>query len=202
MRVRTGINLLVIGIALSGATAARADMSRPTTWAILSEAGSISLSSATDSAALRHCGFERGHLDDLSAAAFAGEPLLPPTSDRAAPEETSSRLTLRELPPAPGSAALFLSALVSVGAWQLVRSARQINFSAVPEWYHTCAPAQVGHAVAVDLDFGAMPLCSFASPPVKPPDYYNTWRECRVRFAAQHTLTVQPPRGPPLRDVV
>ena len=111
-------------------------------------------------------------------------------------------MTARQLPPAPGSAALFLSALVSVGAWQLVRSARQISFSVVPEWYHTGGPAQVGHAVALDLDFGAMPLCRFAPPAPKPPDFSHTRREFRVRFEAQHTVTVKPPRGPPVRDAL
>ena len=202
VRSRTGTNLLVIGIVLSIATSARADMSRPTAWAILPEAGAISSLSLTDRTAFGHRSIERGFVGDLSAAAFAGELLVPLSSSRGVPEETSSRIATRELPPAPGSAALFLSALVSVGAWQLVRSARHISFSAVPEWYHTGGPAQVGHAVAIDLDFGAMPLCSFAPPAPPPPDSFHARREFRVRFAPQHTLAVKSPRGPPVRDAL
>jgi hypothetical protein len=56
------------------------------------------------------------------------------------------------LPGGPDSSALFLWALGGLGAWQLGRYTRKWHLSALPEWYHTGGPVQVGHAQRLDLE--------------------------------------------------
>ncbi|MCP4248338.1 MAG: hypothetical protein GY778_14925 [bacterium] len=104
---------------------------------------------------------------------------------------------VRELPALPGSARLFLSAMLSVGGWHLVRSARHIHLGAMPEWYHTGGPDQIGHAVPFDLDFSASPLCCFVQPAGERPYLYHVRRELRPCRAAQSPLIIAAPRGPP-----
>jgi len=105
-----------------------------------------------------------------------------------------------ELPPAPGSAALFLSAMVSLGAWQLVRSSRDLHLGTMPEWYHTGAPAQVGHTTVFDLEFSVVALCVFDAPTPVPAAFDWLSRESRPRCLDQHILSQADPRGPPLLD--
>lgn len=103
-----------------------------------------------------------------------------------------------ELPPAPGSAALFLSAMVSLGAWQLVRSGRDMHLGSMPEWYHTGAPAQVGHTTVFDLDYSGVVLCVFDAPTPAPVDSSWRARESRPQWLDEHILSQADPRGPPL----
>ena len=63
---------------------------------------------------------------------------------------TSDEQVIRELPGLPGSASLFLSAVLSVGAMQLVRKAGNVHLAHLPEWYHPDAPHQIGHSVVFD----------------------------------------------------
>ena len=102
------------------------------------------------------------------------------------------------LPPSPGSASLFLSAALSIGAWQLVRSARQIHVGPLPEWYHPGGPAQVGHAFPIDLQFAPVAVCCFEQPISDPrPIIYRPQRELRARPDSQSFLIIADPRGPP-----
>lgn len=57
------------------------------------------------------------------------------------------------LPPSPNSLALVVSALLALGAYQGTRSLARLGATALPDWYHAGAPAQVGHVKA--YDFGA-----------------------------------------------
>ncbi len=57
----------------------------------------------------------------------------------------------KTLPQLPGSASLFLWAIGAVGAWQFSRSAFKADLSSMPEWFHSGAPDQVGHAFCIDL---------------------------------------------------
>ncbi len=106
---------------------------------------------------------------------------------------------IKELPPAPSSAKLFLSAMLSVGAWHVVRSARNLHFGALPEWYHEAAPAQIGHAVPfnLDLSLSALPLCRFERPAGLRPTFERVARSFDFRRDHQCFLTVVDPRGPP-----
>ena len=104
---------------------------------------------------------------------------------------------IREMPALPGSAALFLSAVLSIGGWHMARSARSLHWSALPTWYHSGGPLQIGHAVPCDLDFSAAPLCCFEQPTEERP---VTLREVPQRVTPledQCDLASAAPRGPP-----
>ena len=106
-----------------------------------------------------------------------------------------------EMPPAPDSAVLCLSALAGLGVWHLGRSARKLNFGVLPEWYHTNGPAQVGHTTPLDLEFSyaALPLCRFESPDTDepPPPSWLRLVELIEGSYCQYSLPVTAPRGPP-----
>ena len=108
---------------------------------------------------------------------------------------------MREMPPLPGSVRLVLSGFLTLGAWHLVRSARHPHWQTVPEWYHTAAPAQIGDAVAFDIDFGTMPLCCFESVTRggcdERPFLYRVRREVESRRCLRSFLVDESPRGPP-----
>lgn len=81
-------------------------------------------------------------------------------------ESSASKRVIQELPGLPSSSELFLSAMLGMGAWQLVRSTKHLHLSSVPEWYHHGGPAQIGHAVPCDLQFAPAVLCIFDRPSV------------------------------------
>ncbi len=108
-----------------------------------------------------------------------------------------SSAEVREFPPLPSSAALYLSALLSAGAWHLGRSAKNLHLSDLPDWYHTGAPSQIGHVVAFDRDFTAPPLCCFEQPAGERPFLYRVERDLEPRRDAQCSLIIAAPRGPP-----
>ena len=105
--------------------------------------------------------------------------------------------TIRNLPASPSSAKLLLSALLSVGAWHLVRSPKNLHFADVPAWYHPGGPSQIGHATPFDLDFSSLPLCCFEQPAGERPFLCRVQREEVPRQGAQCFLTITSPRGPP-----
>ncbi|MBK8267389.1 MAG: hypothetical protein IPK83_03425 [Planctomycetes bacterium] len=68
-----------------------------------------------------------------------------------------------KVPAPPSSLKLLLSALLSVSAWQVTKSAKYMH-CAVPDWYHSGGPVQVGHVTPFDLVFNSpalVPLDSF-----------------------------------------
>ncbi|MCH7702618.1 MAG: hypothetical protein IID37_13120 [Planctomycetes bacterium] len=107
--------------------------------------------------------------------------------------------TVRDLPAVPGSAQLFLSAMLSVGAWHFVRSAKHFHLADIPEWYHPGGPTQVGHVVPFDLDFSALPVCFFEQPVAERPALGRHLRESISRMLSQqYFLTNADPRAPPV----
>ncbi len=108
---------------------------------------------------------------------------------------------VKEFPPAPSSAALFLSAALSAGAWRLGRSARQLHLSHLPDWYHTGGARQVGYAVPFDLDFSGQPLIVFKPVDNQVGEHHfsrRPARETQPHGDAQCFLLITAPRGPPL----
>lgn len=104
-----------------------------------------------------------------------------------------------DLPPLPSSASLFLSAALTLGAFQLARSARQVHLGALPHWYHEHCPAQIGHAVAFDMQFAPVAVCPFSGLDGELPAFTRRLpREHRSRFNSQSILLIESPRGPPL----
>ena len=124
--------------------------------------------------------------------------LLVPNTDTVdgANSDTGKSATL-EMPATPGSAALFLSAMASLGAYQLVRSARHLNLTDVPAWYHTGGPVQVGHAVPLDLTFATPLLCRFEEPVGEPASRHRITIAPGVLRAQRIHPTTGAPRAPP-----
>lgn len=113
------------------------------------------------------------------------------------PERRTDEPELRELPPPPESAALFLSALLSVGAWHLARSARHLDLSHLPDWYHTAGPAQIGHAVVFDMDVSVAAFVPSAHSTPKPYPNVRILQPASVAWYTQWFAPVVAPRGPP-----
>ena len=101
-----------------------------------------------------------------------------------------------QTPDAPSGLALGLSALASLGVYRAGRSLRKLHFAALPEWYHTGGPVQVGHATPFDPWSAALPLNAFARlAPLRP-----ALKRCRDTgwvCAAQCIPRAATPRGPP-----
>ena len=115
------------------------------------------------------------------------------------PDRQNQQITA--LPPAPDSAVLALSGLLSLGAIQLGRNVRKLHPGALPEWYHGGA-VQVGHSTPFDLDLGfnlaALPICAFAQPAeAKRPVFFGAQWFDAARWAPQFWPKTTSPRGPP-----
>jgi len=121
-------------------------------------------------------------------------PALPPAALDAA-------TTVRELPGLAGSASLFVSAMLSLGTWQVVRSAKRLHLlDTFPDWYHTGGPFQIGHAVAFDFEFHAPPPCLFDVPDddVGFAPSPERWRyDDRPAGHPQQVVAPAAPRAPP-----
>ena len=136
-----------------------------------------------------------GSPQDTWGLSESATPLPKPAAAPSKAEQT----TLRELPPAPSSMSLVLSALATLGAYQGARSVKRIHLNFSPEWYHTGGPAQIGHATPYDLDCSALPVCRFEAPVARPVFAYRIPRELSSRLRSQYFLPVEAPRGPPTR---
>lgn len=180
--------VLILLTSLSFASSVRADLGAWSSPAGPSGGGVDAAAVALD--AWQGISFDQS----LDAVGLLHDVVLLPTQGTNAQGERA----VVQLPPAPGSAALFLSAMASLGALQLVRSSKDIRFSALPEWYHAGGPVQVGHVTPFDLDFSSMVLCI-----VEPPGIFGQaqrfrgWRDQRTHFCDQQFLTPADSRGPP-----
>lgn len=146
------------------------------------------------------CLSEQGVLWQQPASGWLDEFFIHPRGAGGSEVDRQAAQSACEVPALPGSASLFLSAMLSLGAWQLARSARQFDFGVFPEWYHAGGPLQVGHAIAFDLDFHALPLCFIASKAEQggtPILRYRVGREERTPSDRQSYLRASAPRAPP-----
>ncbi len=112
----------------------------------------------------------------------------------------SAAASVTDLPPAPSSLALVLSALASFGAYQGIRSLKRLHLGALPDWYHADA-VQIGHVTPLQLefDYSALPVCAFGSPSdLRPHVSYRIPREPRSRLPREPELVVSGPRAPPV----
>lgn len=111
--------------------------------------------------------------------------------------EADAPTNVIELPASPGSMGLFLSGALSIGAWHLVRSARNLHFADLPEWYHSGGPDQIGHAVPFDLDLTLQPLCEVLQPVCDDrPLSFSRWLE-ELRPPDVQFFSIVNSRGPP-----
>jgi len=187
---------LVIGLAC--ASLARADLA---VWPVAAEASAVPASerlapsdpvSETPNAGSNSAACTLSPVGLLGSEAWAKLPV--------APAAASDERVVRELPALPGSASLFLSAMMSVGAWHVARKAGHLHLAQLPAWYHPDAPHQIGHSVAFDplAGFKFLPVCVFETPLVsEPTPFPDTPRELPSRYESQHFLTLTAPRGPP-----
>ncbi len=138
-------------------------------------------------------------------AGFAGsrrELLFNPYTAALRDEAAGEPSEVQQLPAPPGGASLLLSGLLSLGAFQLGRSARHLHLAALPAWYHEACPERIGHTVAFDFDLADMPVCFLAEiaatdVTANTPAFHEFLRESGSRIESQFVLPVTAPRGPP-----
>jgi len=197
--------LLIFLMLLSIAPSVRADLPLPTRGSAAEHASvpPVRGSEATDVSRLASqcsCLSEQGLIWQQPTSGWLDEFFLHGAGAYEAEVAPRVAQNACEVPALPGSASLFLSAMLSLGAWQLVRSVRQFDFGVFPEWYHSGGPLQVGHAVAFDLEFHALPLC-FITPEAEqggaPILRYRVGRDERAPSDLQSYLRASAPRAPP-----
>ena len=129
---------------------------------------------------------------DLSLDLFGVEqPNIAPPEQLAAEQNS-----LRELPPAPSSMSLVLSALATLGAYQGARSIKRIHWNFTPEWYDENA-VPIGHITPLCLDFEDLPVCEFETPRPAPLAVVLVATELIPPLISQYILPTRIPRGPP-----
>lgn len=101
-----------------------------------------------------------------------------------------------KVPAPPSSLKLLLSALLSVSAWQVTKSAKHMH-CAVPDWYHSGGPLQVGHVTPFDLVFNSPALVPLDSIVVIPEKYITSQVDDSPIFAGRDCTASATTRGPP-----
>ncbi len=143
-----------------------------------------------------------GMLDDLWSTTLASSPVpvqAPRLTDRHRPNE----VPLYRIEAPPSSGALFLSAMLSLGLWQVVRSSRDIHMAAMPDWYHTGGPVQIGHSTPCDLNYDNLVLCPFEEvDDGRLTPCVTSWVHFNTNLVAQCLhASVAGPRAPPIRTL-
>ena len=114
------------------------------------------------------------------------------------PVAATSGQKVHELPASPSSIALFVSAMLSVGAYRVVKQAKNVHLAPVPDWYHAEAPHQVGHAVILDLQFSSFLPCTVDQPLHAVPVVVAAARDRDgTRYRSEYSFTHSIPRAPP-----
>lgn len=136
------------------------------------------------------------------SAAVSPDALHAHLRDAWADQSASGPQLADELPAAPDSATLCLTALAGIGVWHLGRSVRKADYSALPEWYHTNAPRQIGYATPFELDCRLAPSRTDVALRPEPPQADSAL----LLWALDPQATLKPllvlsstadPRGPP-----
>jgi hypothetical protein len=126
------------------------------------------------------------------------KPVTPPVRHTALDASPSQVV---DIPPAPGSLALALSALASLGLFQAGRALTRVELIGfVPEWYHTGGPVQVGYATPLDLDFGALAENPLAVPELDADAVHRCTHFPDDLVPQRRWLAPWLARGPPLRS--
>lgn len=97
-----------------------------------------------------------------------------------------------------GSGQLLLSAFLAAGCFQITRHRHDFKLMSLPQWYHSDGPAQVGHAVAFDLQYAPLVVCIFNEPASKlllSGDHIQSG--LHSRYGPQYYAVVAALRGPP-----
>jgi hypothetical protein len=142
-------------------------------------------------------------LIDICSRGLAGCPsdLLAPTVAHA--PSAGSAYEILELPAPPGGGTLTLTGLLTLAGVQFSRSARRLQFSVLPEWYHAACPDQIGHRLAFDFNdhapIATLPAIAFAVPPATPRSTIPRGPQDATvpQLRPQCVLILAAPRGPP-----
>jgi len=134
-----------------------------------------------------------------SEQAIAGGLLDGPVAAGSLPAPSPDRpmRAVIQTPSRSGSASLLLCAFGSMCAWRVTRSARKFHLGAMPEWYHTGGPTQIGQATPVDLDFSALPVQHFDQPAEQSPPPWRLEYVTESRCRPQWHPVIGAPRAPP-----
>jgi hypothetical protein len=119
----------------------------------------------------------------------AGTDQLPPAHQDEPP--------VMDLPGPPSSAVLCLWALGCLGATWAGRSAGQLHMSHAPMWFHSAAPARIGHVSLIQLDRNDLPVCRSDEPAGE--HIIRRFAGCltQPRLEVRDFLAAARPRGPP-----
>jgi len=98
-----------------------------------------------------------GLIFDAGCFSFAGSEGGFVADQSPAPVSPDHQAFVTSIPPAPDSASLFLCAMGTVGAWQITRTLRRVQFTAVPDWMDAGGPNQIGRATVLDIGLAAGP---------------------------------------------
>ena len=113
--------------------------------------------------------------------------------------EFPDRLETIKLPDDPSSLRLALSAFATLGALRLLRKARGIQFSHVPEWYHSDVGPGVHHTLAFPWPLTALSPQLFAGP-AEANQVFRRAPDRSTRSVRQWIAVAALPRGPPARQ--
>lgn len=126
---------------------------------------------------------------------FADKPVQ---GDASAQDDARTARAVRQLPPAPSSATLLLSAFASLGAFQVVRNVRITQIGHLPDWYHAGGVRQVRHITALDLEYPTLLPSRFDCPIIAIRPIHIEWiRNVQDRARSLCALISSPRRGPP-----
>ena len=126
--------------------------------------------------------------------------LLPePTADTG---QTSDLQNLRSFTDGPGSFALCLYALISLGLCRSAPWVKKLSFEFIPEWYHDGGPFQIGHSFAVSTEtLYPKPACCFIKPVCMVESHIPQYSQRTIESLwrkSQFTPDLLAARGPPL----
>jgi len=180
---------------LAGVSVSQADMGGADT-ALAVPAASPSVATASSSLSLPldfQANFLVGFEGLVQPEATVGEH-LPPT-----PLIGSGLKDAVNLPSEPDSVGLFLSALGTLGAWQLGRSSKKLHLGHLPDWYHAEGPRQIGHVLALELGLDGTILWDGGKGTYLPecPAFSCRRDEGPPRLSAPDRQSSAQPRGPP-----
>lgn len=119
----------------------------------------------------------------------------------AADLESRSGLHVQELPAGPESDTLALMGFLGMGAFSVLRSARQWHFGHLPDWCHHAGPVQIGHAAVFDSAGPSVEVAVWSnlvnSTWIRKDSQCGRLWDLPSRRESRHLPFLSAPRGPP-----
>jgi hypothetical protein len=104
---------------------------------------------------------------------------------------------VRTLPPDPGGAWWIMVSFGCLGAAKAGQYARSPHHLHIPDWYHTGAPARIGHRTLFDFEFSSPTVCTRDTLPGEQALRLSFLPESPSIPAPQFLLCFEGPRAPP-----